>query len=88
MKSNILLNMANLLFYRLLQSTSQRCHPKSLVPVVSTICSQHRHMTHYPIDDVVGGLTDEQIQVIRTLNFCDKFSNGFPFSTLVKENCF
>jgi hypothetical protein len=57
--------MASLLFSRLAQNTAQRCTPKKLLPVIHNFsCSQQRQMTHYPIDDITSGLTEEQIQVM------------------------
>ena len=51
--------MANLLLSRTVQKIGQKCHLRSIVPAVV----QQRNMTHYPIDDIVSGLTEEQIMV-------------------------
>jgi len=43
-----------------------------LSPLVRT-CSANRSLTHYPIDDRVNGLTEDQVQLRETLfNFCQK----------------
>ena len=51
---------------RIVARIGQRCqHPTVLLPALngSTGIQQRRQMTHYPIDDIITGLTEEQIQV-------------------------
>jgi len=55
--------MANLLLSRSVQKIGQKCHLRSIVPAVV----QQRNMTHYPIDDIVSGLTEEQIMLRKTV---------------------
>ena len=54
--------MASLLFNRIVTRIGQKCqHPVGLLPALT--CTQQRYMTHYPIDDIISGLSEEQIQV-------------------------
>ena len=47
---------------RLVTRIGQRCQQSvGLLPTLT--CTQQRYMTHYPIDDIISGLTEEQIQV-------------------------
>jgi len=47
---------------RLVTRIGKRCqHPVGLLSALN--CTQQRYMTHYPIDDIITGLTEEQIQV-------------------------
>jgi len=55
--------MANLLLSRSVQKIGQKCHLRLIVPAVV----QQRNMTHYPIDDIVSGLTEEQIMLRKTV---------------------
>jgi hypothetical protein len=70
--------MASLLFSRLVQNTAQRCTPQKLLPVIHNFsCSQQRQMTHYPIDDIISGLTEEQVQVIINKATACSLQNNF-----------
>lgn len=56
--------MASYVFSRIIPATSRQCQAQRLLPALKSLSvTQHRQMTHYPIDDIISGLTEEQIQV-------------------------
>jgi len=59
--------MANLLFSRAIRKFGQKCQPRAIVPAFTSPMVQQRNMTHYPIDDIVSGLSEEQIMLRRTV---------------------
>ena len=74
--------MASSLICRSFLRTSQRCsQPAKFMGLLPTSGSlQHkRFMQHYPVDDIVSGLTDEQIQVSTCLVLKSGFMSRFKF---------
>lgn len=56
--------MASLLLSRCISKPRQLVLCNTYLPAVATqLSAQKRCLTHYPIDDIVTGLSEEQIQV-------------------------